>query len=106
MIVADLARYPGNVFIKGTTHVCIVAEYKGPLNIEATGYDVFGILPCELAGLIWLEFMLEQKLFVIYKIYLQFNGSIAGKIDGVPTGQLNDEWTLEDVLKPSILMSV
>lgn len=64
-IVSDLARYLGDVLVECSSHVCVIAEDEGFLNVETNGNDVFGVGPGELFCLFDLELGLEQELLVI-----------------------------------------
>jgi hypothetical protein len=53
LVVSDLPRDLGHVFVERSTHVLVVAEDERPLNFEAAGNDILCILTRELAGLFW-----------------------------------------------------
>lgn len=59
LVVTDLAGYFGDVLVERTAHIGIITEYKSPFDVKTTRNDVFCVLSCELASLIWLKFMLK-----------------------------------------------
>lgn len=65
LVVGNLPRNLGNILVEHATHVLVVAEDERLLEIEPTGDNVLGVLSRELLGLLGLEFVLEQELFII-----------------------------------------
>jgi hypothetical protein len=62
----NLARYFGNVLVKLSPDVVIVAENECLLQFETDCDDIFGVLFCESVGLIDLELVLEEELLIIW----------------------------------------
>lgn len=65
MVVTDLTRDSGDVFVERATHVCVVAEDECPLYIKTTSNNVLRVFPREFASLVWLEFMLEEEFLIV-----------------------------------------
>lgn len=65
LVVADLTGDSRDVFVEWPTHVGIVAEDEGSLDVEAACDDVFCVLSSEFPCLVWFEFVLEQEFLVI-----------------------------------------
>ncbi len=59
LIIANLAGDPGNVFVESAAHVSIVTEYEGSFDIKAARNDIFCVLSCKLASLLWFELVLK-----------------------------------------------
>ena len=66
LVVGDLSGDFGDVLVEHATHVFVVAEDEGLLEIKSTSDDVLCILPRKLLGLLGLKLVLEEELFVVW----------------------------------------
>ena len=62
----DLPGYLGNILVKLSPDVVIVAEDERLLQLKTHGDDISRILLCESTGLINFELVLEEEFLVIW----------------------------------------
>lgn len=59
LVITNLAGNLGDVFVESTAHISIITEYESSFDVKATRNDIFCVLSCELASLIWFELVLK-----------------------------------------------
>lgn len=67
LVDSNLAGYLGDVSVKGTADVIVVAEDESLLDVKSYGYDVLCVPSGKLVGLFRLKLVLEEELLVIYQ---------------------------------------
>ena len=65
MTVCDLPGNFGDVLVKGSSHIIIIAEDEGFLQLESASYYVARVLLRKSLRLLHSEFMFEKKFLVV-----------------------------------------